>query len=117
MSGGFRTTYGPVQDTGWVDLTNTLAVGAVQYRRKGGSVHVRVVATAATVSGTTYTIVTSGANAIPAIYRPSKNARGACDFSGFPGTLLVQTDGSVAVAQNSGAGRAAIEGAATWPLE
>ncbi|HWB36350.1 MAG TPA: hypothetical protein VHA75_10020, partial [Rugosimonospora sp.] len=79
-------------------------------------VFVKDIATAATASGTTYTIVTTG-NAMPARYRPPDDARGACDFSGFPGTLLVQSTGAVLIAQNSGANRANVEGMVSWPLE
>lgn len=108
------TTGAPATDTGWLDLTNTLGAGTVQYRVKNGAMHVRVNSTAATNSGTTYTIVASGG--VPLAYRPSKNARGACDFSGFPGTLLVAPDGSVLVSHNSGALRNTIDGAANYPV-
>jgi hypothetical protein len=101
-------------DSGWINLTNTLAVGAVQYRRRDGQVFVRVIATAVTASGTTYTIVAAGT--IPAGLRPDNNSRGACDFSGFPGTLVALPDGSVLMAQNSGANRAAVEGLAVYPI-
>lgn len=46
-------------DTGWVDVSNTLGAGAVQYRiNAAGVCSVSVVATAATTSGVTYTICT-----------------------------------------------------------
>lgn len=103
-----------IGDTGWVNLPNTLATGAVRYRVKAGWVAVEIVAVAATTSGTTYTLVTAQ---IPAAYRPGRNKRGACDFSGFPGTALVNANGDVLVAHSSGANRAAIEGFVTYPVE
>lgn len=105
----------PKADTGWVDVANTLGGGTVKYRRRENMVTIDVVATAATNSATTYTIVAAGG--IPAALRPARNKRGACDFSGFPGTLLVLPTGAVQVAHNSGAARATIEGTATYPLE
>jgi hypothetical protein len=112
---GFSGGYGN-GDTAWIDLTNTVGAGVVQIRRKGGMVSVRMVApAAATNSGTTYTVVSSGT--IPSALRPGKDSRGACDFSGFPGTLLVAPDGSVLVAQNSGALRASCVGMCVYPVE
>lgn len=108
------TTPVPPVNTAWTNLANTLATGALQYKRRDNYVSVRVSASAATNSGTTYTI---SSTALPTELRPSANARGACDFSGYPGTLLVLPTGHVQVAQTSGASRTAIEGFIVYPME
>lgn len=101
-------------DVAWTNLSNTLAVGAVQYRVKAGWVCVTVIATAATASGTTYTVTTAQ---LPSALRPDRNIRGACDFSGFPGTIVANSAGNILLAHNSGANRATIEGFVTWPVQ
>lgn len=103
-----------VDDTGWIDLPNTVAPGNLKYRRRNGYVTVRFIATAQTASGSTYTVNTT---TLPVAYRPSANSRGACDFSGYPGAMLVNSAGNVLVAHTSGALRSTIEGLVIYPAE
>ena len=66
-------------DTGWVDVSNTLGSGAVQYRiNAAGVCSVSVVATYSTTSGMNYTICTlpeGGVERLPRRTRPRQGAR------------------------------------------
>jgi hypothetical protein len=102
-------------DTGWQYIdNNTIAPGALRYRRRGDVVEVQINGTATTTSGTTYTVTLTQ---IPAEFCPSANTRGPCAFSGFPGSMMVQPDGNVLVQQNSGANRGDVSGNATYLVE
>lgn len=97
-------------DTGWVDVSNTLAAGAVQYRiNAAGVCSVSVVATAATTSGTTYTICT-----LPPKACPAREWRGEAVFDALPGTLVIGSDGTTQIMQATGATRATVRAATTY---
>lgn len=97
-------------DTGWVDVSNTLGAGAVQYRiNAAGVCSVSVVATAATTSGVTYTICT-----LPPKACPAREWRGEAVFDALPGTLVIGSDGTTQIMQATGATRATVRAATTY---
>ena len=97
-------------DTGWVDVSNTLGAGAVQYRiNAAGVCSVSVVATAATTSGVTYTICT-----LPPKACPAREWRGEAVFDALPGTLVILSDGTTQIMQATGATRATVRAATTY---
>lgn len=101
-------------DDSWTNVANTVAVGAVQYRRNGDSVAVWTGGTAATASGTTYTLTTT---ALPDVLRPDRQWRAPCSFDGYPGAMVVTTAGHVLIAQLTGANRGTWEGSTQYPLK
>ena len=97
-------------DTGWVDVSNTLGAGAVQYRiNAAGVCSVSVVATFSTTSGVTYTICT-----LPPKACPAREWRGEAVFDALPGTLVIGSDGTTQIMQATGATRATVRAATTY---
>ena len=97
-------------DTGWVDVSDTLGSGAVQYRiNAAGVCSVSVVATYSTTSGTTYTICT-----LPEEAWPAREWRGEAVFDAIPGTLVIASDGTTQIAQFTGATRSTVRASTTY---
>lgn len=96
-------TLAPVADTGWLNLTLASGTGTMQYRALSGLIWLRANVTGLTsvAAGATGTIV-AAANGVPAAYRPTLNYYGVANMSGtFLGHIVAQTDGVIALINNS----------------
>lgn len=109
--------------SGWVeqldertlDQSNTVAttVGsgtAVSHIRHGMVSLVVNIASAGLTNGSLTTVAT-----IAAAYRPAAQVGGGAYLSGYGGALLVNTDGTVQISNQTGATRNAVYASAVWP--
>jgi hypothetical protein len=100
-------------DTGWAVLASGVGGAGVRYRSVAGIGYVQVDGSFSTTSGTAATLSTGP---LPAAFRPAVQTRAAGYFSGYPGTLTVDTAGNVTAVQYSGAGRTSVSGIVIYPI-